>query len=143
MKLLCRLSGGAILAVSLSACGHAPPAEKSAGPTDGSAQREIASLEKRIVELKPSLDGPTMGSPGGYPPAGGAMSPGSSATPRADGLPGGGRCDGVCQAAQEICTRYRRICRLAEKINDDKSAESCRRSQRDCEEAGRYCATCR
>lgn len=102
-------------------------------PSEGSPQAEIASLEKRIADKKSALSG------GGSSPI-----QSSEAVPMAAGdLAVGGRCDGVCRAAEEICTCHRRICRLASDINDEKSADSCRRAQKECEDAGKSCAGCR
>lgn len=118
--------GGALLGLG---CAAAPVVERSSGQS--SAQAEIATLEKKIAEHKESL------------PAG-SRSPiqnDAQSTPMSAGE--GGRCDGVCRAAEDICICNRRICKLAGEINDDKSAESCRRSQKDCEEAGKICASCR
>lgn len=117
------------LLLALGACGHQPavvphPAQPQASP----GQIEITGLEKRIAQRKSSLLGAAA----------------AQAAASEDGAQeaGGGRCDSVCVAAEEICTCYRRICRLASDINDDKSAESCRRSERECEEAARNCASC-
>jgi hypothetical protein len=120
----------ALLLGAFGCAAHSPAVETSSAQT--SAQAEIAALEKKIADRKNSLPG-------------GARSPLQSETqavPMAAGE-AGGRCDGVCQAAEEICICNRRICKLAGEINDEKSAESCRRSQKDCEEAGKSCATCR
>lgn len=112
-------------------CAHAPAAVETTS-AQSSAQTEIATLEKKITDRKGALSS-------------GVRSPIQS---EAQSIPmsagdASGRCDGVCQAAEEICICHRRICKLAGEINDEKSAESCRRSQKDCEEAGKSCASCR
>ena len=53
------------------------------------------------------------------------------------------RCDGVCQAAQEICRFSRRICLLSEQIADEPSQRSCKRADRECGTASSLCASCR
>jgi hypothetical protein len=108
----------------ISACAH-QPATQSSTESESPAQAEIAKLEKKIAEQKRS------GSSSSSDPI--QMSSGDGA---------GGRCDGVCQAAEEICTCHRRICKLAIDIGDEKSEGSCRRAQRECEEAGKLCASC-
>lgn len=113
-------------------CAHAPVVSE---PTTGqsSAQAEITTLEKKITERKSSLSSGSGRSP---------IQSEAQSIPMSSGEVGG-RCDGVCQAAEEICICHRRICKLAGEIGDEKSGESCRRSQKDCEEAGKSCASCR
>lgn len=108
----------------LAAC-SAQVAATRTGDGDSAERAEIASLEKKIAESKRALSGGGSDSPI-------AMSSGES----------GGRCDGVCQAAEEICTCHRRICRLAIDAGDEKSEAACRHAQRECEEASKLCASC-
>lgn len=119
-----------------SACAHQAAAPTAAPENAGYA--EIAALEKKIESKKSALSGGSSAQSFPLPSGESAPSPMSGGDPAA-----AVRCDGVCQAAEEICICHRRICRLAGEINDERSAESCRRSQRDCEEAGKSCATCR
>lgn len=127
------------LLLSLAACAHQPAATAPA-EAETSQHAEIRTLERRISERKASLPGDS-GSLAGAADS----SPSQVQMSSGDSLPGSsaGRCDGVCLAAEEICTCHRRICKLASEINDDRSAGSCRRAQRECEDAGRHCATCR
>jgi hypothetical protein len=113
-------------------CAHQAP--QADAPSKSSSSGEIATLERRIASAKATLQG------------GVSRSSSSEAAPAAAASAAGGgpfgRCDAVCQAAQEICTCHRRICVLADELKDGRSADSCRRSQRDCEEAGKSCAAC-
>ncbi len=124
-----RRAGYIVLAIIFAACAHEPePAPSAPSVSEGLGQIEIRTLQQRIADRKVALHAPAH--------------PGESTLfPTTRG--GGARCDGVCQAAQEICTWHRRICRLARDINDDKSAQSCHHARRDCEEAGQTCAACR
>ena len=122
-----------LIAVLFSVACAAKLPSTEATPAEGSPQAEIISLEKKIASKKSALSGGASAAQSAESPV--PMSSGDIAL--------GGRCDGVCQAAEEICTCHRRICRLASDINDEKSAESCRRAQKDCEDAGKSCASCR
>ncbi len=117
----------------LAACASSPKPAAEGG--SGSAG-EIATLERRIASAKAGLSGGVS-----HSSAGAAAPSAPASTSGGDGGPFR-RCDAVCQAAEEICTCHRRICALADEIKDGKSADSCRRSQRDCEEAGKLCAGC-
>lgn len=128
------------LVLWLAACAHQPAAPPTT-EAESSQQAEIRALERKISERKASLPGDS----GSIAGAASEASPSQVQMSSGDSIPGGsaGRCDGVCLAAEDICTCHRRICKLASEINDERSAGSCRRAQRECEEAGRHCATCR
>ena len=119
---------------SLLSVGCAHQAPKEAGVASDGSGGEIATLERRIASAKSGLQG------------GVARGGSSESAPAA--APGGGgdgpfrRCDSICQAANEICTCHRRICTLADELKDGRSADSCRRAQRDCEDAAKLCAGC-
>lgn len=126
------LSLGLASLLGVTGCAHqAPQAE---APSTPSSSGEIATLERRIASAKTSLHGGVSRS------ASSEAAPASA--PSAAGSGPYGRCDSVCQAAAEICTCHRRICALADDLKDGRSADSCRRSQRDCEDAGKGCAAC-
>ena len=115
-----------------SGCAH--QAAQTEAPTSPSSGGEIATLERRIAAAKSNLQGGVSRSS--------SSDSAPAAAPSASGSGPFGRCDAVCQAAQEICSCHRRICTLADELKDGRSADSCRRSQRDCEESGRSCAAC-
>lgn len=123
------------LAWTLSSLGCAQQAPKADGTAGDSSGGEIATLERRIASAKSGLSGgvargvASESAPAAAPSAGGSGGPYR-------------RCDSVCQAANEICTCHRRICVLADELKDGRSADSCRRAQRDCEEAAKLCAGC-
>lgn len=132
------------LLACLSACAHHPP-PTAASEAESSQMAEIHTLERRISERKATLPGDSgsIASAGaGAAEAPAAQSPVQMSSGDSVPASSAGRCDGVCQAAEDICTCHRRICRLASEINDERSAGSCRRAQHDCEEASRHCATC-
>lgn len=132
------------LLACLSACAHHPPPAPTS-EAESSQMAEIHTLERRISERKATLPGDS-GSMGGAAASAAEASPSQSPVQMSSGdsvvTSSAGRCDGVCQAAEDICTCHRRICKLAGELNDERSAGSCRRAQHDCEEAGRHCATC-
>ncbi|MBL9003851.1 MAG: hypothetical protein JNJ46_06375 [Myxococcales bacterium] len=113
-------------------CAH--QAATADAPASSSSGGEIATLERRIASAKANLSGGVS--------RGAASASAPAAAPSAAGAAPFTRCDGVCQAASEICTCHRRICTLADELKDGRSADSCRRSQRDCEDAGKSCAAC-
>lgn len=115
-----------------SGCAH--QAAQTEAPSSPSGGGEIATLERRIAAAKANLQGGVSRSS--------SSDSAPAAAPSASGSGPFGRCDAVCQAAQEICSCHRRICALADELKDGRSADSCRRSQRDCEESGRSCAAC-
>ncbi len=119
------------LLVSTGCAHQAPTADAPASSGTGG---EIATLERRIASAKANLSGGVS--------RGAASASAPAAAPSAAGAAPFTRCDGVCQAAAEICTCHRRICTLADELKDGRSADSCRRSQRDCEDAGKSCAAC-
>lgn len=125
-----RWGGLWLVAGLLFGCASSP--KPTADDSTGSSG-EISTLERRIASAKAGLSGGVSRSSGGASPS--APAAASESGPFR-------RCDAVCQAAEEICTCHRRICALADEIKDGKSADSCRRSQRDCEEAGKLCAGC-
>lgn len=117
---------------SLGCAQQAPKADGTAGEGSGG---EIGTLERRIASVKSGLHGGVArGGGGDAAPAAAPSSGGDGGSHR--------RCDAVCQAANEICTCHRRICFLADELKDGRSADSCRRAQRDCEEAAKLCAGC-
>jgi hypothetical protein len=127
---------GGLLCFILGSCASRP--ETTAESTDGKAglRAEITTLEKRISERRSRLEA-TGGSRG-------HLGNDSSATAApAAAEPAIGRCESVCQAAQEICSFHRRICTLAAEIDDAASAQSCQRAQRDCDDASSICGNCR
>lgn len=130
-------SGLVLLWVLVVSCAHEVPVGPVKTPAEKAEIPEIVALERRIAEQKASLNHAS-GQPN-------QAAHDSTSAPMANGdaAAGGGRCDSVCQKAEEICTCYRRICRLASEAGDEKGAHSCRRGQKDCEEAGRTCAACR
>lgn len=123
---------GVLAALSLLGCAHQAPKAEDTG-SDGSGG-EIATLERRIASAKSGLQGGVA--------RGGASQSAPAAAPAMAGDGPHRRCDSVCQAANEICTCHRRICTLADELKDGRSADSCRRAQRDCEEAAKLCAGC-
>lgn len=140
MESVWRSFGAAALGLMLGAavCSCAARPEVTAESPDGKAgpRAEIATLEKRISERRSRVEA-----------NGGSRSSsfGSDASPAAPAAtePSIGRCESVCQAAQEICSFHRRICVLAAEINDSASAQSCQRAQRDCDDASSICGNCR
>lgn len=127
--------GAVLVSVVLASCASRP--ETVAESPDGKAglRAEIATLEKRISERRSRLEA-TPGSRGVH------LGADTSAAPMASEA-AIGRCESVCQAAQEICSFHRRICTLAAEIGDSASAQSCQRAQRDCDEASSICGNCR
>jgi hypothetical protein len=123
----------AFLALLVIGCAHQAPPPAQESVQESRQHAEIATLEERIAERKASLQNENAHDPSAPVPMSGEE--GVSAVPSK-------RCDGVCQAAEDICTCYRRICRLASEINDEKSAKSCHHAQRECEDASRDCSTC-
>ena len=126
------LRGWGLCAVlTWAGCAHQAP--QADAPSSASSGGEVATLERRIASAKATIRG-------GVSRA--AASESAPASAAGSGSAPFSRCDGVCQAAEEICTCHRRICALADELKDSRSADSCRRSQRDCEDAGRSCAAC-
>lgn len=113
-------------------------ATSSSGEGFASQRSEIERLEKKIAAARES-DNPMLKSRAGGSPAPAAP----AATEAAADAATLSNCEGVCRAAQEICTCHRRICELAAEINDAPSGKSCQKAQKDCEEASDHCASCR
>lgn len=122
-------------ALALGACASKPEVRTDTPTPRISGQHgEIKDLEQRIAGRRR----------GGSSRIAGESAGASDAAPMAQAPEmATSRCDGVCTAAQEICTWHRRICSLAAEINDAASAQSCQRSQRDCETASSACSGCR
>lgn len=113
-------------------------APTTTAPAASSAHTEVAELEKTIAENKALLRGGGDRAAAGVP----AADDTSPSQMSAGGAPAS-RCDGVCRAAQEICTASRRICQISLDLADAAIAASCQRSERTCNDAGALCAQCR
>jgi hypothetical protein len=115
-----------LFALLLAACAHQPVNPDAA---DDGKQAELAQLERSLDDKRASLDRLS-------------RSPASQTSGDGDGaVAGNSRCDPLCQVAQEICSGQRRLCLLAGTVNT--RGDSCRRSERQCGEAGQLCASCR
>lgn len=130
--------GLALVCLLGSGCAYRPQATPAAtAPQGPSSHSEIIELEKTIRDNKALLRG---GSERGTTSAPSAA---EQASPLSAGTPPASRCDGVCRAAQEICTASRRICQISLDLADNAVTASCQRSERACTEAGALCGQCR
>jgi len=107
----------------------------AATPAASSSHTEIVELEKTIADNKAHLRGDH--------PATSTQAADSAPSSMAAGAGPVTRCDGVCRAAQEICTASRRICQISLDLADTAIVASCQRAERACTDSSAVCAQCR
>jgi len=100
---------------------------------------EAGGMAPSPMAPEPMAPPPPAQAPGREEPTADApMSP----SPRAPG-DGGGRCVRVCRSVLAICDASRRICRLAEDLEDDWAQGRCEAAVRSCDNAeGRAASSC-
>jgi hypothetical protein len=136
------LCAGALWLSGLAGCAHRPAAPETRAPEASDSHSELRRLEQGLAAAKSRLEG--RGDGRGESRTAAEAAPSSAPVPMSSGADvGAGRCEPVCQAAQEICGFSRRICQLAGQINDSDSTRSCQRAEKECQDASALCSGCR
>jgi hypothetical protein len=117
--------------VGTQGCAHQP----RSGPGAEAARTEIAQLEGNISSRRRQI--PTLATAPASPDSVLSVSATTARTAPSS------RCDGACVAAQAICGYSRRICELSERVGDEPSLRSCKKAERECQDASGLCASCR
>lgn len=133
------LWAGALSVSGLAGCAHRSAVPETRAPEASDSHTELRRLEQGLAAAKSRLEG--RGDGRGESRA--ESAPSSAPVPMASGADVGGRCEPVCQAAQEICGFSRRICQLAGQISDSDSTRSCQRAEKECQDASALCSGCR
>ena len=132
------LWAGALWLSGLAGCAHRSAPPETRAPEASDSHSELRRLEQGLAAAKSRLEARGEGR------ATAESAPSSAPVPMAGGADiSGGRCEPVCQAAQEICGFSRRICQLAGQISDADSTRSCQRAEKECQDASALCSGCR
>lgn len=134
---------------SLPSCGGQMRARESVPATmqSGGMEESVDSRRQEILRLEAQIDrGKTALGLAPPPPDAGAQPQQAPAVPGWDDAQGLGACDRTCRSSSSICDASRRICRLADEMDDDWAAGRCTLAARTCGDARRKaierCRTC-
>ena len=115
----------------LQGCAHQP----RSSPSAEAARTEIAQLEGNISSRRRQI--PTLATAPDSPDSVPSVSGSAAQTAPSS------RCDGACVAAQAICGYSRQICYVSERLGDEPNQHSCKKADRECQDARGLCASCR
>jgi hypothetical protein len=114
--------------------------------TTGGAEEAADPQRQEILRLEAEIDRGKTALGLAPPPPDGAQPQQAPAVPGWDETQGLQSCDRTCRSSSSICDASRRICRLADEMDDDWAAGRCTIAARTCGDARRKaierCRTC-